>query len=166
MVTLQSHANRFRDMAPHVDTLTRLAKTAPVIVELGVRSGVSTWAFLAGMPEDGRLVSVDIDDTVTQKVPDPVRNDPRWTLTIGDDRLDTIQRSLPECDLAFIDTSHEYHHTVEELRFVKGLHPERIVLHDWNLPDVQDAVLGFVHRTRYDIEFVEDSQWGLVVLRR
>ncbi len=165
-MTLRSHAHRYVDMEPHVDTLLRLASKAPVIVELGVRGGVSTWAFLDGMPEDGRLVSVDIDPTVPDQVPSRVSGDPRWALIIGDDRIDTYQRQLPEADLVFIDTSHEYHHTAAELLLAQRLKADHIVLHDWCLTDVQDAVLGFVHRTRYEIEQVEDSRWGLVVLRR
>lgn len=163
---LHRHARHYVDMAPHVDTLVGLARTAPVIVELGVRGGVSTWAFLDGLPEDGRLVSVDIDGRVPDLVPPRVKDDTRWTLIIGDDRDKHIQQQLPPADLAFIDTSHEYHHTVAELSLVARLEAHRIVLHDWNLPDVQDAVLGFTRRSRYEIERIEDSQWGLAILRR
>lgn len=165
MVNLHAYAHHYRDMAPHVDTLVALADKAPVIVELGVRGGVSTWAFLDGLREDGRLVSVDIED-VTRLIPERVSSDPRWELIIGDDRDKAIQRRLPSADLVFIDTSHEYHHTASELALAKRLEASRIVLHDWSLPDVQDAVLGFCHRTQYRLERVEESQWGLAVLAR
>lgn len=165
-MNLHSHARHYRDMEPHVDTLVALARECSVIVELGVRGGVSTWAFLDGLPEDGRLVSADIDGTVAHLVPKRISSDPRWTLIVGDDRDKHIQRRLPVADLVFIDTSHEYHHTATELSLAQRLEAARIVLHDWNLPDVMDATLGFCHRSGYRLERVEESEWGLAVLSR
>lgn len=163
-MTLHRHAHAYRDMEPHVDTLVSLARTAPVIVELGVRGAVSTWAFLDGLPADGRLVSVDIED-VMPLIPERVSKDARWEFIVGDDRMKSIQRRLPSADLVFIDTSHEYHHTVEELALAERLEATTIVLHDWELPDVMDAVLGFAHRSRYRIHRIEESRWGLAILR-
>jgi hypothetical protein len=43
------------DMFPHYRTLTSYARECLTIVEFGVRGGVSTWALLDGLPEDGYL---------------------------------------------------------------------------------------------------------------
>lgn len=159
-MTLAEHAAKSVDMAPHVETLRALASECRTIVEFGVRTGVSTWALLDGLPENGRLVSVDIEDVTP---PERVTADPRWTLIVADDRTLT---DLPQADLVLIDTSHEYHHTLAELTLAASLRARLIVLHDWNLPDVQDAVRGFMLRSGYGLHLIEPSEWGLAVLAR
>jgi predicted O-methyltransferase YrrM len=156
------HATRTADMVPHLATLTRLASGASTVVELGVRTGVSTWAILDGLPGDGSLVSVDVD---LCDVPGRVSADYRWTFLRGDSlEVEPIVRS--PLDLLFIDASHEYHQTLAELEMGERLRTRLIVLHDWNLPDVHDAVLGFTSRTGYQIVMLERSDWGLVGLAR
>lgn len=159
---LLNAANQYGDMTPHLDTLTRFAEGARVIVEWGVRSGVSTWALLNGLPADGRLISVDI---TRQDWPDRITHDHRWTFIPGDDRA--IGLPVQRADLVLIDTSHEYHHTLAELHRADALEPSWILLHDYELPDVEDAVAGFLRRTHhYRLAMVEHSQWGLAGLRR
>jgi predicted O-methyltransferase YrrM len=160
---LREYAAQWVDMVPHLDTLHRLATGCGGIIEFGTRSGVSTWAFLDGLNPDGWLVSVDNDPMVEHLLPERVTKDPRWKLIIGDDRHVVIPWWA---DLVFIDTSHEYHHTLMELTRADGIRAKQIVLHDWNLPDVQDAVRGFVDRSAYRLTTLEPSQWGLAVLER
>ena len=157
------HARSWGDMVPHLATLSAYAAKSQVIVELGVRGCVSTWALLDGLPTDGQLVSVDIAEPT---IPHAIAGDPRWTFLLGDDRDGETQAQLPIADLVFIDTSHEYHHTLDELALAKRLDARLILLHDWNLPDVADAVRGFVDRTTYRIGLIEPSAWGLVGLWR
>lgn len=165
-LTLDYHAASWADMAPHTATLTALASEATTIVEFGVRGGVSTWALLDGLPDGGRLVSVDIDPDVPDKVPARVSDDPRWQLVLADDREPDIQRLLPErAELVFIDTSHEYHHTIRELEIAQQLYARVIALHDYHTRDVADAVHGFARRTGWTLT-VEESEWGFAVLRR
>lgn len=166
MVTLAYHAASWADMVPHLATLTRLAGDARTIVEFGVRGGVSTWALLDGLPDDGQMVSVDIDEDVPAKLPERVTADPRWRLVIADDRAPDIQASLPShADLVFIDTSHEYHHTLRELEIARRLGATTVALHDYALADVEDAVLGWLRRNRGTLT-VEQSEWGLAVIAR
>jgi cephalosporin hydroxylase len=149
------------DMAPHYETLIRLARDCRIIIEWGVRGGVSTWAFLDGLPEGGRLYSVDIVDCV---VPPRVSNDPRWTFIIGDDLDPGVVAQLPDrADLVFIDTSHTYEQTVAELAFALMWGPRRIVLHDVNQPQVRQAVDGFCARTGWRITAYE-APYGLTTL--
>jgi len=130
-----------RDMIDHIGTLTRYAAAAKTIVEFGTRGGVSTWAFLDGLPADGWLWSVDIDDCM---VPPRVSEDPRWTFIQGDDTDPVVLAELPEqADLVFIDTSHTYAHTVVELTFAITLDPLRILLHDADWPGVDRAIKQF-----------------------
>ncbi len=160
-IDLDAYANEWVDCAPHYRTLTRLANVG-VVVELGVRGAVSTWALLDGLPADGHLYSVDIIDCT---VPPRVSEDPRWTFLVGDDLDPVIQAQLPEhADLVFIDTSHTYDQTVAELAYVPALTPARIALHDYALDAVKRAVDEFCAREHWHITINEQSQWGFVVL--
>ena len=108
------------------------------ILELGTRAGYSTLAFLAGAEETGGHVwSVDLDPvTDNPRGMLPWRNIPGWTFIRGDDMDPGIHGQLPgEVDVLFIDTSHEYRHTLDELhaympRVVRG---GVALLHDVNL---------------------------------
>lgn len=151
-------------MVPHLDTLTRLAQSSERALELGVRAGVSTWALLDGLPEQATLTSVDIVNVTKAKppLPDRILADRRWSFIHGDDRL----VELPPADFVFIDTSHEYGHTRRELERAMLGGARRIALHDFALPDVEDAVYGFIRRTPYRLTCIEPSEWGLAVIER
>jgi cephalosporin hydroxylase len=107
------------------------------VVELGVRSGNSTAALLAAVTETGgRLWSVDCEP------PDVPREftDGPWTLIIGDDLA--VADQLPDSiDLLFIDTSHHYQHTLDELRLY-GPRSTWILLHDTELEHPYQAPAG------------------------
>jgi hypothetical protein len=159
--SLESHAARFVDMAPHVATLRRLAKGSRRAVEFGVRTGVSTWALLDAIAARGTLDSWDIED-VRDRVPDRVRDDPRWTLHVGDSLTATVPAAP---DIVFIDTSHTYRQTIDELRLCASWGAPLIVLHDWNLEPVSSAVSEFCDRTGYRLDGVEASPWGMAWVR-
>ena len=152
-------AREWRDMVPHLRTLSRLAHHADRIVEFGVRGGVSTWAMLDALKPDGELVSIDIVD-VRPDLPRRITDDRRWSFFCSD----SAEVGLPKADLFFIDSSHEYHHTLRELERASEQDAKVIALHDWNLPDVQDAVRGFCDRSAWRIRQIEPSDWGLAVL--
>ena len=104
------------DIGLHLPYLHQRAETAKVAVELGVRSGCSTAALLAGLYDSGgHLWSVDIDP------PGPPGNEflglDRWTFIQGDDMDAKVIEQIPdELDLLFIDSSHRYTHTLAELK--------------------------------------------------
>ncbi len=162
-VDLQSWADAQVDMAPHYRTLTRYAQECDVIVEWGVRGGVSTWALLDGLKPKGSLYSVDILDCI---VPPRVSQDPRWTFLIGDDLDPLIQKQLPPaCDLVFIDTSHTYEQTVGELAYALTLQPRRIVMHDYVMPPVLQAGTEFCEREGWRV-VDNEMPYGLATLER
>lgn len=110
---------------------------AKKIIELGVRQGVSTTAWLHGLDQtDGHLWSVDIAGR-------PEVHSSRWTFIQGSDTdVATLDQLPDEVDVVFIDTSHTYAHTVEELAlyFPRVVSGGRIVLHDTEVesPDGTD----------------------------
>lgn len=157
-----AHARRTVDMAPHVDSLCELARGATVALDLGVRTGVSTWALLDALPEGGVLWSVDREPP---DCPARVTQDPRWRFVHGDDNDPTTWDELPDhVDFVFLDTSHEYPHTLHELRRCAALGPGIIALHDWALEPVQRSVREFLEESYYVLGGVEDSEWGMAWL--
>lgn len=151
------------DMEPHYPTLTRLATEATTIIEWGVRGGVSSWAFLDGLPENGRLYSVDIVNCI---VPPRVSSDPRWVFIVGDDLDPEVLKQLPnQADLVFIDTEHTYDQAEAELREAIQFLPKRIVLHDVNQPQMRRAVDEFCAVFNWAIVAYEEP-YGLTTLER
>jgi cephalosporin hydroxylase len=137
---IEQRAQTPTDISDHLPTLftESLPSNPRLIVELGVRGGESTFVFervarLCG----SHLVSVDIDDCLRASTY------PDWVFVQRDDTLFAAEfpefcrkRGLcPEIDVLFIDTSHLYAHTVEEIRLWLPYLSERgkVFFHDTNL---------------------------------
>lgn len=134
-------ATPWSDIQGHMAFLRgAVSKPGCVVIELGVRSGNSTVSFLAGLPDDGELWSCDISPP---EVPQEWHSDERWHFFQGDDMNPEIQAAMPAgCDVFFLDTSHEFQHTLAELRaFVPRVRPGGMVLcHDTQFfPPGQDC---------------------------
>ncbi len=120
--------------------LPRLHQEASIgnaqIIELGVRSGNSTAAFLAAIEAHGGFLhSVDIHRPQL-----PWSGHPQWRFHLGDDLV--ISEDLPDdVDIVFIDTSHHFLQTLAELEvFVPKVKPGGVVLlHDTELEDPYGA---------------------------
>lgn len=121
-----------------VDHLPRLHEEAcrdnVTVIELGVRGGNSTAAFMvAAEQHDGHVWSVDIDECVGHTA---WVDSGRWTFIRGDDMDPAVVAQLPEaCDVLFIDTSHHYGHTLAELETYVPLVADGgvVLLHDSEL---------------------------------
>lgn len=95
------HLPRFVDLVRKLD--------AQHVVELGVRDGVSTVAWLYALQSTGgRLTSIDTE-------PGPALGVASWTFIQGDDLDPRIIADLDPADIVFIDTSHFYEQTLAEL---------------------------------------------------
>lgn len=160
------------DIAQHLPRLHQEASRPDcVVIELGVRSGNSTVAFLAAVEAFGGIVhSVDINQPGI-----PWWHHPQWFFHQGDDL--NLAGELPDCDVLFIDTSHWYEHTRRELDvFVPKVRPGGVVLlHDTELESpagapsgdppfpVRAAVDGYVTEHGLNVEYVTGC-YGLGVI--
>lgn len=125
------------DIQGHLDTFVHAAIDADTIIELGVRSGISTIAWLHGLNGRGHLWSVDI-----QPRPELIPDVDNWTFIQADDCSDEVLDQLPEqVDIVFIDTSHAYDQTLRELElyYPRVKAGGRIFLHDTELGSPEDA---------------------------
>lgn len=110
------------DIVDHLPYMVDLVHqlNAHKVIELGVRHGTSTIAWLYGLEQtDGHLWSVDIDPAPAAFT---VVNGwshafgPAWTFVQGSDLHPAVLDVLPrDVDIVFIDTSHHYEHTRWEL---------------------------------------------------
>src|SRR5581483_4044210 len=108
------------DINEHLELIfaETLLQQPKLIAELGVRGGVSTFVFeRAARLCNASIVSVDIDDCST------ISSYENWHFYRGDDVQFAASfpefcrtRGLePSVDLLFVDTSHYYEHTVQEI---------------------------------------------------
>jgi cephalosporin hydroxylase len=141
------------DISDHLITLflESLALRPSLIVELGVRGGESTFV-LERVAEmfDSTLISVDIEDCSR------VSAYSGWYFVKSDDIAFAKQfpewcreRSIrPLIDVLLIDTSHEFAHTLQELRFWAPFLScrSKLLMHDTNMKKLfsrKDGSMGF-----------------------
>lgn len=163
------------DIAAHLPKLYNLVTSmrAQQVIELGVRGGESTIAFLAalqktdGLPvrrtQTGRLWSCDVAP-LQLPIAQLEGKIAHWEFVAGDDR-ELLDAAPATCDVLFIDTSHEYEHTLWELenygaRVRAGGY---IVLHDTELPAVREAIDAY-RIGRDSVFFDHHGSHGLGVL--
>lgn len=155
--------NTASDINEHLPTLKKYAEKCDVIVELGVRSIVSTWAFISGLPK--RLISVDHvhpsqynsnDLQTVEEISKEVGVD--FSFILSDSR--TVE--LPECDLLFIDTLHTYDQIKSELSVHGSKVKKYIIFHDTITFRDNGEISGNVGIWPAIEEFMSDNpQWKL-----
>jgi len=170
-------ASEWSDIQAHLvrlyDFTVQIPVKIKVVVELGVREGNSTTSLLAAVNDSGgHLYSIDIDACIEARK--LYGGDSNWTFIRGDD-MQVIKGWNKHIDHLFIDTSHTFDHTLNELRewgkWVK--HGGIITLHDIYVYDsngkseVLDAIEQYMKENpeKYDFKVFEGS-YGLGLLRR
>jgi len=178
MIDLEAEWARVRttpsDIVDHLVYMHALAvgMNAQRIIELGVRHGTSTVAWLHALNlTGGHLWSVDIN-----LPPLGLGVGTSWHFIQGDDMDPDIRAQLPtDADIVFIDTDHLYGHTVLELEaYSKHVKPGGvIVLHDteleWSPFDSAHTVRYPVRQAIQDWAGERDVEWrsgcyGLAVI--
>lgn len=131
------------DISEHLNTLFFFAVDArpQLIVELGTRGGESTRVFLAAAAlNNAKVLSVDIEDCSGLELP----HRDRWSFVKTDDiefglhgfgKWCAATKLKPQIDLLFIDTSHLYEHTKQEIEAWSPLLSDAgiMVFHDTNM---------------------------------
>jgi predicted O-methyltransferase YrrM len=163
----QRCANTQSDIHAHLPALYHYASVGDAqIIELGVRGGDSTVAFLAAIQTNGGyLWSCDVNAP-------PFANawqtaTPQWEFVHGDD-LERFPYAPDQVDVVFIDTSHTYHQTVAELDLYHAkVRPGGVILlHDTELRSPADSPASdppFPVRQAVQ-EFAEDYGWELELI--
>jgi len=121
----QLRVNSPSDINEHMEALKKYASECKHITEMGVRTVVSTWAFLEASPK--RLVSIDIN-------PCPINDAAKAASDAGIDfefiQASTLDIEIEETDLLFIDTWHVYQQLKQEFKLHCDKARKYIILHD------------------------------------
>lgn len=140
------------DINEHLPTFVAAVEelNATRVIELGVRYGVSTIAWMHALQDRGHLWSVDCSFPVPAPGSTVNLLDPQgplgvvdyWTFVLGYDIWPAVYTALPdEVDILFIDTNHVYEETLEELAlyYPRVREGGRIFMHDTALETTGNA---------------------------
>ena len=175
------------DMWYHFNTLAGVAKNSDHVIELGVRSIVSTWALMYGLAvSDSRfidhidyrklsmksvkaLTSYDINNpsdyggNIEEVYNIAKENDITFTFK----KADTLNIELDECHTIFFDTDHTYEQLSQEL-YLHGNKAQRyLVFHDTTelgkrlIPAINEFLEA---NPKWSVLKVENMCHGLVIL--
>jgi FkbM family methyltransferase len=145
------------DINQHLPLLRSLADECNTVVELGVRTGISTRALLVSR---ARLYSYDI--SLEQSVTNLFNLAKQAGKVCSYESADSLTMTIPETDLLFIDTYHTYAQLSAELRQHHSRAKKYIAFHDtftYGLKTDQDPKKGILTAI---MEFmVEHPEWRL-----
>jgi len=155
------------DIHEHLPTLAAISEECSHITEMGVRDGVSTWAFMEGLQKThGKLVSIDLNYPpepnlkVIQEVCKEIGVD--FEFKQGDSRKINIEPT----DMLFIDTEHTYEHLMAELDKQEVKAKKYIVLHDTESVKSMWPAVGKLITWGWKIKAHYPNNNGLTILER
>ena len=166
----QELCNTPSDINENLPVLKKYAELSETIVELGVRGIVSTWALLAGKPKS--LVSVDIEHPQNHggdlwEVMDACEEE---GIQFSFVQNSSLEISLPDIDMLFIDTLHTYDQLTAELERHSNKVKKYIAMHDTAIPDLPEmtkAVNDFLDKhPEWKIKEHHSNCNGMTILHR
>lgn len=163
-IVIKFASSHSSDISEHLLKIydTIIQKSPKTIVELGVRTGMSTFALSRAAQDTGAtLTSVDIKDCSKQC------NWDKWKFVKMDD-LEFADILEGKIDILFIDTNHAFGQMVNELKkfFPKMNKKGIIIIHDTNIQDpiiksrIEDRVGGDIRIGKaIDLIFNITGKW-------
>ena len=171
---LEIYKDQQCDICEHLETLIKYAKLCNHITEFGMRTGVSTVAFLSTCPK--KLITCDIDkheDILNIFENYAIENQFEFEFIHANDL--TIE--LNETDLLFIDTMHNYLHLKQELSIHGNKAKKYLIFHDTEIfgnrddfgsgPGLLKAINEFLDENKHwKIKEIFTNNNGLMILER
>lgn len=152
------------DVNCHFETIRKYVKKGDLVVELGVRECVSTYALLINKP--AALISVDIQDPPKENLEEVIKAAKESDIIFRFFKCDSVYADIVPVDVLFIDTLHLYSHIVKEL----WRHAERtrkyIIFHDSRIPEVRACIQDFLFNQNWKQEEENVEGNGLFVVKR
>ena len=131
------------DINEFFPTIVKYTRECDSVLELGVRWITGTWAFLYGLREENKdyhlpktYLGVDIDEpSIWGADLDIVKSGAKerkidFNFKIADDLDPSFYNSIPNFDLIFVDTAHDYNQVKQELEIYHRKCNKYIMLHD------------------------------------
>ncbi len=153
------------DVNLHLPTIRKYVSEGDVVLELGVRSCVSTWALLANRPEI--LMSVDIARPPEENLNEVIQAAKEIGTQFEFVQQDSTQIVVePYVDVLFIDTLHLYSQVIKELWRHATRTRKYIIFHDYGIPEVSAAIHDFLYDTDWEWAEINGEGPKLAVVRR
>lgn len=158
--------NTSSDINENLPYLMEYASRYSTIVEMGVRSIVSTWALLVAKPR--KLTSIDIvhPSNYGANLGEVYQLAGEEGIEFNFIQADTHNITIEECDMLFIDTIHTYAHLSKELELHAGKVKHCLAFHDTtSCPEVYTAILDFIQKNpSWRIDLHRENNNGLLFL--
>ena len=135
MINLEEKVNQLyntrSDINEHLPTIIKYGQECNHITEMGVRSILSTWGWLASAPKE-KLVSYDLQDPKTWggNINDVIETAEAYGINFEFIQADVLEIDIEETDLLFIDTWHHYNQLTAELKKHSNKVRKYICFHD------------------------------------
>ncbi len=171
------------DIFYHLPTLKKYAEQCETIVELGVRTGLSTIALLMGRPKKLNSYDIERQPEIDQIEAMAKEANLDFTFTTAND----LEIEIPECDLLWIDSFHTGAQLEKELLLHAGRAKKYMAFHDtttfWeNGEQSYEAVAGtgmnsttglkyamepfLANNKNWVIDYRTEENNGLMILKR
>ena len=126
----ESLSNTPSDINEHLRTLKKYAEECDTIIEMGVRTIVSTWAFLSSSPKS--MTSIDLlhPSAYGANLNEVYESVAGTQIEFNFIESDSLLIDIEECDLLFIDTWHDFLQLKKELTRHHSKVKKYIILHD------------------------------------
>ena len=144
-IKYKNACNEVSDINEHIPVLRRYADMCEHVTEFGVRSGVSTWAWIMSNAKIVRCYDRKNCSVVEhQKAADEIKKEFSFTC------VNTIAErfEIEQTDLLFIDTDHTYNQCSQELRQHAYKVNKFIIFHDTAIygADLNKAIEEFLEK--------------------
>jgi len=163
------------DIYQHLPTLKRYAQQCNSVTELGVRTIVSTWAWLEAQVPTIRCY--DLNDPPVAALQEVIDYAQQNNLNFTFTRADVLTIELEPVELLFIDTWHTYAQLTQELALHGNVASKYMIFHDTTLygrsgedgspGGLQDALDNFLLETDcWSVKETYTNNNGLTILQR
>ena len=163
------------DINEHVPTLYKYSKECQSVLELGVRSAVSSFAFIKGLTDNdlGKrvLVSCDVNPVTSEENRRLINKyctkyNIDYTFLLKND-LEITSEEVSNIDLTFIDTWHIYGQMKRELAKFAPITNKYIVMHEQMFETIYLTQEEFLQEhPEWKIDHHVTNNNGLTVLKR
>jgi len=138
------------DINEHLRILCKYARRCDSIMECGVRTVVSTWAFLHGIRRYGKpvLIGVDLNSPPIEKLKLVAELAEHTGVLYKFYQQSDLECPLESVDCVFLDTWHVYGHLKRELDRMNSFANKYIIIHDTTI----DEWIGETVRMGWNVE--------------
>lgn len=155
------------DINQHIETMHKYANKCNHITEFGVRTGVSTWAWLASRAQVIRCFDIEnINHNLKYHYASVEKTRKDFTFTCVSTIADRLE--IEQTDLLFIDTAHTYEQCSKELKMHSHKVNKYLMFHDTTLcPELNKAIEEFLKdNLNWKVKEIFTNNNGLTVLEK